>query len=201
MALNLDDIERLFSLKGELMYTGEPVTQLEHALQTACLAEESGADDALVTACLLHDLGHMLNDQGDTPTLRGLDDAHQYFVLPFLRGLFPDRVLDVIKLHVDAKRYLCCVNPDYWADLSADSQRSLELQGGIFDRAQSAAFISQTHAFDAVRLRRWDDEAKQPDVSTPTLAHFLERAARCCTRPSVHQGDEQMLSSVKATRA
>jgi phosphonate degradation associated HDIG domain protein len=201
MALSLDDIERLFSRKGELMYTGEPVTQLEHALQTAWLAEESGADDALVTACLLHDLGHMLNEQGDTPTLRGLDDAHQYVVLPFLRGLFPDRVLDVIKLHVDAKRYLCCVNLDYWAGLSADSKRSLELQGGIYDRAQCAAFISQTAAIDAVKLRRWDDEAKQPDTSTPALAHFLERAARCCAAPSAQQGDEHMLSCVKAAPA
>lgn len=201
MALNLDDIERLFSLKGDLMYTGEPVTQLEHALQTAWLAEKSGADDALVTACLLHDLGHMLNDQGDTPTLRGLDDAHQYIVLPFLRGLFPDYVLDVIKLHVDAKRYLCCVNPDYWAALSADSQRSLELQGGIYDRAQCAAFISQVAAMDAVKLRQWDDEAKLPDTATPALAHFLKRAARCCSAPLAQPADVRMESDVEATRA
>ena len=88
MALSLTDIEGLFARHGAAQYSGEPVTQLEHALQTALLAEEAGADDELVTAALLHDLGHLLNDQGETPTLRGVDDVHQYFALPFLRGVF-----------------------------------------------------------------------------------------------------------------
>ena len=95
--LTLPDIALLFARHGANQYSGEPVTQLEHALQTAHLAEQSDADDTLVTACLLHDLGHLLNDQGrgfeDTPTLRGVDDVHQYVALPFLRGLFPDAVL------------------------------------------------------------------------------------------------------------
>ena len=85
--LSLDDIALLFARHGASQYSGEPVTQLAHALQTAHLAEQSGADDALVTACLLHDLGHLLNEQGDTPSLRGIDDTHQYYALPFLRGL------------------------------------------------------------------------------------------------------------------
>jgi phosphonate degradation associated HDIG domain protein len=177
--LTLEDIHLLFSRHGSAQYSGEPVTQLEHALQTAHLAEESDASDALVTACLLHDLGHLLNEQGETPTLRGIDDTHQYFALPFLRGLFPAAVLDAIKLHVDAKRYLCCASEGYWAKLSADSKRSLELQGGAFDAAQAAAFLGQPGARDAVMLRQWDDLAKQEDLHTPSLAHFIGRAARC----------------------
>ena len=179
MALSLDDIAQLFSLHGARMYSGEPVSQLQHALQTAFFAEQADADDELVTACLLHDLGHMLNDQGETPTMRGLDDTHQYFALPFLRNLFPDRVLDAIKLHVDAKRYLCRIDPRYWAALSADSKRSLELQGGIFREEDCAAFIAKSGAPESVKLRQWDDQAKQPDLPTPNLAHFLSRAARC----------------------
>jgi predicted HD phosphohydrolase len=104
MALTIPDICALFDAKGGRMYSGEPVTQLEHALQTAALAESAGADAALITAALLHDLGHMLNDQGETPTQRGIDDVHQYFALPFLRPLFADDVLEPIRLHVDAKR-------------------------------------------------------------------------------------------------
>ncbi len=107
MALSLDDIEPLFAAKGDRMYAGEPVTQLQHALQSAQLAEQSGADAALIVAALLHDLGHMVNDQGETPTLRGIDDRHEYVALPFLRALFDDAVLQPIRLHVDAKRYLC----------------------------------------------------------------------------------------------
>jgi len=177
--LSLADIELLFARHGAGQYSGEPVTQLEHALQTAHLAEQSGADDALVTACLLHDLGHLLNEQGDTPSLRGIDDTHQYFALPFLRGLFPDALLDSIKLHVDAKRYLCQANPAYFAKLSDDSKRSLALQGGVFGAEQAAAFIAQPGARDAVMLRQWDDLAKQAELRTPSLAHFMARAARC----------------------
>jgi phosphonate degradation associated HDIG domain protein len=179
MPLSLDDIERLFALHGERQYSGEPVTQLQHALQTALLAQQAGASDELVTASLLHDLGHLLNDLGQTPTLRGLDDVHQYYALPFLRGLFSDRVLDPVRLHVDAKRYLCRVRIGYWAALSDDSRRSLRLQGGIYSPDQCEAFIAQANAADAVALRQWDDLAKQPALSTPPLAHFLQCAGRC----------------------
>jgi len=180
---SLDDIALLFARKGASQYSGEPVTQLEHALQTAHLAERSGADDALVTACLLHDLGHLLGDQGppfdDTPTLRGIDDGHQYAALPFLRGLFGAAVLDPIRLHVDAKRYLCQARPGYHDRLSEDSRRSLVLQGGVFSATDAAGFIMQPGAREAVRLRQWDDLAKQSQLETPRLAHFLECAARC----------------------
>jgi phosphonate degradation associated HDIG domain protein len=182
--LSLEDIAGLFSRHGFAQYSGEPVTQLEHALQTAHLAEQSEASDELVTACLLHDLGHLLNEQGETPTLRGIDDTHQYYALPFLRGLFPDAVLDAIKLHVDAKRYLCHANAGYYAKLSEDSKRSLALQGGVFSAAEAAAFLAQPCARDAVMLRQWDDLAKQAGWQTPSLAHFMSRAARCAQEPA-----------------
>jgi phosphonate degradation associated HDIG domain protein len=180
--LSLTDIEALFDRRGGEQYSGEPVTQLEHALQTAALAEGAGADDELVTACLLHDLGHLLHDLGATPTLRGVDDVHQYAALPFLRGLFGERVLGGIQLHVDAKRWLCATRPGYQAALSADSQRSLVLQGGVFDGAQAEAFIARPGASDAVQLRQWDDLAKTAGAETPPLAHFLGRARRCSLR-------------------
>jgi phosphonate degradation associated HDIG domain protein len=177
--LSLADIELLFARHGGAQYSGEPVTQLEHALQTAHFAEQSDASGALVTACLLHDLGHLLNLQGETPTLRGIDDTHQYFALPFLRGLFADAVLDAIRLHVDAKRYLCHLDGGYHDRLSADSKRSLVLQGGVFDAAAAEDFLARPGARDAVMLRQWDDLAKQADLTTPPLGHFLGRAAAC----------------------
>ncbi|MEJ7670114.1 MAG: phosphonate degradation HD-domain oxygenase [Casimicrobiaceae bacterium] len=173
MALSISDICILFARKGDRAYDGEGVTQLEHALQTANLAQQSGATAALVTAALLHDLGHLLNDQGDTPTLHGVDDVHQYAALPFLRPLFDDDVLAPIKLHVDAKRYLCATQTHYFEALSADSKRSLALQGGPFTSALAAAFIAEPHAQDAVRVRRWDDLAKVAGAATPPLAHFV----------------------------
>ncbi len=173
MALTLDDICVLFERQGGRMYSGEAVTQLEHALQTAHAAETSGAAAALITAALLHDLGHLLNDQGETPTARGIDDVHQYAALPFLRSLFGDDVLEPIRLHVEAKRYLCATRPGYQDALSADSVRSLALQGGAHTPAEAQAFIALPGAGDAIRLRLWDDAAKIADLATPSLAHFV----------------------------
>jgi phosphonate degradation associated HDIG domain protein len=180
--LTLDDIERLFAAHGAEQYSGEPVTQLEHALQTAYAAERDGADDELITAALLHDLGHLLHDLGATPSLRGIDDVHQYRALPFLRGLFGDNVLNAIKLHVDAKRFLCAIQPEYHAGLSEDSKRSLLLQGGVFNDAEAADFIRQPGAERAVQLRLWDDAAKERGLVTPALGHFLQAVSRCALR-------------------
>ena len=169
MALSLDDIRTLFDRHGSIAYSGEPVTQLEHALQTAALAEAAGASDALITAALLHDLGHLLNLQGETPTAHGIDDQHQYVALPFLRATFPDAVLEPIRLHVDAKRCLCAMDAHYYARLSADSVRSLALQGGVFSTHEAEAFMQRPYAADALQLRQWDDLAKVEGSARLTL--------------------------------
>ena len=173
MALSISDICLLFARKGGREYDGEGVTQLEHALQTAAQAARAQASTALVAAALLHDLGHLLNDQGETPTLRGVDDLHQFAALPFLRGTFGDAVIEPIRLHVDAKRYLCATREGYFDALSSDSKRSLALQGGVYSVDDAAAFIARPYARDAVSLRCWDDLAKVPGAATPPLAHFV----------------------------
>ena len=179
MGLSLADIEGLFRQHGHIEYAGEGVTQAEHALQAAQLAENEGATDELVTAAFLHDLGHMLNLQGETPTARGIDDQHQYFAIPFLRPLFGPAVIEAIRLHVDAKRALCALEPGYYAALSEDSKRSLVLQGGVFTPGETQAFLDRPGAKDALRVRRWDDQAKVPGAATPPIGHYLEIAARC----------------------
>ena len=184
MSLKLADIEKLFRDHGHIAYSGEGVTQLEHALQAAQRAEHDGAADELVTAALLHDLGHLLNLQGDTPTARGIDDQHQYFAIPFIRSLFTPAVVEAIRLHVDAKRALCALEPDYYEALSEDSKRSLTLQGGIFSREETAKFMEKPFAENALKVRRWDDAAKVPGETTPPLAHYLEIAGRCTEKGS-----------------
>jgi phosphonate degradation associated HDIG domain protein len=179
VGLSLADIDALFAQHGHIEYSGEPVTQLEHALQCAQLAESEGGSAELITASLLHDLGHMLNRLGDTPSARGIDDQHQYFSIPFLRPLFPPAVIEPIRMHVDAKRALCALDPGYYDALSADSKRSLALQGGTFAPEAARAFAAKTFARDAMRLRRWDDHAKTEGRATPPLAYYLDIAASC----------------------
>ena len=179
MGLKLADVEKLFRDHGHIAYSGEGVSQLEHALQSAQLAEAAEAPIELVTAAFLHDLGHLLNLQGESPTARGIDDQHQYFAIPFLRPLFGPAVIDPIRLHVDAKRALCALEPGYHAALSEDSKRSLELQGGIYTAAEAGAFLTRAHAPEAMRLRRWDDQSKVAGAATPPLEHYLGIAQRC----------------------
>jgi predicted HD phosphohydrolase len=123
-----------------------------------------------------------LHDLGETPSIHGVDDVHQYRVVPFLRGLFPDPVIDAIQRHVDAKRYLCATRPEYHDSLSEDSKRSLKLQGGIFSEQEAAAFIAEPGAKDAVQVRLWDDLAKQPALNTPGLSHYMQIARRCALK-------------------
>jgi phosphonate degradation associated HDIG domain protein len=161
------------------MYGAEAISQREHALQCAALAEAEGSPPELIAAALMHDLGHLVHELGDDPARDGIDDVHQFLALPFLRATFPDAVLEPIKLHVDAKRYLCAAESGYWYTLSFASQRSLELQGGIYSPGDAERFIAQPHAPAAVKLRRWDDHAKVPGLATPDLAHFAAILERC----------------------
>ncbi|QRX80794.1 phosphonate degradation HD-domain oxygenase [Glaciimonas sp. PAMC28666] len=181
--LSIPEICQLFDDGGDAMYSGEAVSQRAHALQTATLAEQAGASAELITAALLHDLGHLLNPQGETPSERGIDDTHQYFAIPYLRGLFSPAVLEPIRMHVDAKRYLCATDVAYYDKLSADSKRSLALQGGVFSGDAATAFIARPYAADAVRLRLWDDLAKDAAMVTSALAYFAGLMAGCSLTP------------------
>src|SRR5262245_17101246 len=149
MKLAVASIAVLYAERGHRAYAGEAVSQLEHALQTADLAERAGARPGLVAAAFLHDLGHLLSNEEGTPTLSSLDDRHQYVVLPALEGSFGIDVLDPIRLHVDAKRYLCAQRPGYAPALSSDSRRSLALQGGPLSPEEVQAFLSEPYAVDA----------------------------------------------------
>jgi phosphonate degradation associated HDIG domain protein len=178
MALSIAQITDLFRTHGAVQYGSEAINQQQHALQCAHLAEQSGASPALVAAALLHDLGHLL--PRSLRVARGVDDLHQFLAIPFLRGVFADAVLEPIRMHVDAKRYLCHVDGHYWSGLSPASQRSLQLQGGPFLEAEAATFMAQPFASDAVALRRWDDRSKDPAATPPPWEHYvavLERAA------------------------
>ena len=179
MSLSVADIVGVFERRGGRMYGAEAINQLEHALQCASLAEAAGSAPELVAAALLHDLGHLVHERGDDPAREGVDDIHQFLALPFLRATFGDAVLEPIRLHVDAKRYLCAVEPGYWDTLSFASKRSLELQGGVYNAAEAERFIAQAQAPAAVSLRRWDDLAKVPHLATPDLAHFTVILERC----------------------
>jgi len=165
--------------RGNEQYGTEAVSQLQHALQCATLAEAAFSSETLIAASLLHDIGHLIHDLGEDAAERGIDDRHEHRATGLLKHLFGPAVAEPVKLHVNAKRYLCAVEQDYWASLSPASKTSLELQGGIYSPDEAEAFINQPFARDAVELRRWDDLAKDPRCQTPGLEHFVAVLESC----------------------
>lgn len=178
-------IARLFELRGSSEYGGEEVTQLEHALQAAMLAENEGEDAAAISAALLHDLGHVMHNLPEDAPDHGVDDQHEELAYRFLKQHFPPEVCEPVELHVAAKRYLCAVDTTYHDSLSEPSKQSLALQGGPFQSDQVAEFERHSYFKEAINLRKWDDLAKVAELETPPLAHFLKYVEQSLLSPSV----------------
>jgi phosphonate degradation associated HDIG domain protein len=168
----VDALFELYDQHGHSYYD-DTVTQTEHALQTAALAEAEHASQPLVAAALLHDIGHLLLDEhAARPHFLGSDRAHQRVGALTLRRWFPPSVTTPIALHVPAKRYLVTTDPNYAAGLSPASTRSLAVQGGPMSPTEASTFARQRYAHDACRLRRWDDNAKVAGRTTPELKSY-----------------------------
>lgn len=169
----ISKIEALFLRRGAERYVGEcqeAVSALEHALQCAQLAEWADADHHLVVAALLHDLGQLMDAAPGELLQR---DQHELRALGLLAGGFGAAVLEPIRLHVQAKRYLVSTDARYEQDLSPASRHSLQLQGGRMNGEEKVLFLAQPYASEALQLRRWDDLAKHPGKRTPPLSYYL----------------------------
>jgi [1-hydroxy-2-(trimethylamino)ethyl]phosphonate dioxygenase len=170
----IDHIFTLFNEKGQGAYFGETVTETEHALQCAHLAEQSGADDALIAAALLHDIGHLLHGLPEDIAGHGIDGRHEHQGAAWLQRYFGSAIVDPVRLHVAAKRYLCAAEPDYLTNLSPASQLSLRLQGGAMTSQETQSFEQEPEFRSAVAVRRWDDAAKVPGLAVPGLEHYRQ---------------------------
>lgn len=170
----VDFIIGLFNHMGDQDYLGETISQQDHGIQCAVLADQLEGRDSLTAAALLHDIGHFLHSFPQTCAEDGIDSVHEDLGADFLARFFPPEVSEPVRLHVNAKRYLCGSDPDYFATLSAASVRSLELQGGPLEGAQQEAFIDQPHAQDAVILRRCDDGAKVAGLHVPSIESYRD---------------------------
>lgn len=173
------ELLEIFVGRATRRYGLSAINQLQHALQAAALAEADNAPPATVLASLLHDVGHMVHDLGEDPAARGVDDVHEELGATWLAERFGPEVSEPVRLHVTAKRYLCTVEPDYFSKLTPDSVRSLKLQGGPMSPDEVAAFRADPFHAEAVRLRRYDEGAKDPRAQTPDFDHYLRHVAAC----------------------
>ena len=176
---DIADLAALLDRNGRHRYGLTDINQIQHALQAALLAEQAGDPPSLVTAALLHDIGHIVHDLGENPAADGIDDQHEDVGNRYLADRFGPEVTEPVRLHVAAKRYLCGKDANYFGKLSSDSVLSLSLQGGPMSAAEIAAFEHLPFYVEAVKLRRYDDLAKVKDRATPDVAHFLPAMAQC----------------------
>ncbi len=167
----------IFVGRATRRYGLSEINQLQHALQSAALAEADGATAATVLASLLHDVGHMIHRLGEDPASRGIDDRHEELGAQWLAERFGPEVSEPVRLHVAAKRFLCSTESDYFGKLASDSVRSLELQGGLMSADEIEAFRATPFYAEAVRLRRYDEEAKDPHARTADVDHYLRHVA------------------------
>lgn len=166
-------LQGVFERRGDEEYLGEPVTMSAHMLQCAQFAENNQDDADVVVAALLHDIGHFTSEFGSFSMQDTEDRYHEEAGATLLKPWFPELVIDCIRFHVPAKRYLCLIDPAYHDALSDASIHSLKLQGGPMNREEAAQFERHTHVDAIVKIRRYDDRAKIPNHPVPEFQHYV----------------------------
>jgi len=173
----VNEIFSLYEKFGDEDYIGEPVSQLEHMSQAAALAQAEGYDDEVVLAAFFHDIGHLCAD-AEVESMDGMGNVdHEKLGADYLleRG-FSERVANLVQGHVIAKRYLTYKYPEYYSRLSDASKGTLEFQGGVMTEEEATDFELNPDAELIVRLRYWDDMAKEMNVPVNNIEHLKAMA-------------------------
>lgn len=168
----------IFERCGDEEYLGEPVTMEQHMLQGATIAEKNGLPEDIIVGALLHDIGHFTSEFGTFSMDDTEDRFHEEAGAAVLSRFFPSVIVDCVRYHVAAKRYLCATRPEYFSRLSEASIHSLNLQGGPMSAAEVAEFEQNPNLEKIVQVRYLDEAGKDPDMETPDFWHFAPMVQR-----------------------
>ena len=171
----MDIINKIISnfKNNNSLYIGENVTIAEHMIQSAMMAEKSKSKDNLVCACLLHDYGHFILDNPDELVRKKQDGKHEDIGYEYLKKFFKKEIVEPIKHHVIAKRYLAR-DKKYFGRLSEASVVSLKLQGGILSSKEAKLFEKQEFFKEAIMLRKFDEAAKKVGVKIKDIIQYKD---------------------------
>ena len=158
-------------INSKSLYIGEKVTMSQHMIQTAMLAEKAKCDDDLVCSCLLHDYGHFILEDPDELVKLSVDGQHENIGYEYLKSFFKKEIVEPIKYHVLAKRYLAR-EKNYFDLLSEASKTSLKLQGGALNQGESIKFEAQEYFKSSILLRKFDEAAKKTDVKMKSIHDY-----------------------------
>jgi len=174
----VDEVFALYEKHGDEDYIGEPVSQLEHMSQAAMLAEDEGYDDEVILAAFFHDIGHLCAEDAEAESMDGFGNVdHEKLGADYLRERgFSERLATLVESHVIAKRYLTYKYPEYYNKLSEASRATLEFQGGRMTEQEAAEFERHPDAELFIKLRNWDDQAKEMNVPVQGLEHLRSLA-------------------------
>ena len=166
----IDQIISSYS-NNKSLYIGEKVTITEHMIQTAMLAEKNNCSSSLICSSLLHDYGHFILENPDDLVGKRKDGRHEDVGYEFLKKYFVKNVVEPIKYHVKAKKYLAR-DAKYYRILSEASKVSLQLQGGIMDYKEAKEFQGSEFFEDSIKLRKFDEEAKKADLKIKSINEY-----------------------------
>ena len=170
-----NEIMRLFENYGNEDYDGESVSQTSHMIQCAMQAMAEGEDMELILGAFLHDVGHLLRHEQKVEEMGGYGTVnHEGLGGEYLRRKnFSERVCAMVERHVDAKRYLVATDPSYKDKLSEASLQTLNMwQGGPMSEAEAALFKQHLYFEDIIKVRLWDEGAKNHEMIMLPLHHF-----------------------------
>lgn len=170
----VSEIMLLYEKFGDEDYDGEPVSQTAHMIQCAMEAMARGEDQELVLGAFLHDIGHLLKHVNITEEMGGYGVVnHEGIGADYLKQKgFSKRICAMVENHVNAKRYLVAVDENYKSKLSEASLQTLQWQGGPMHQSEIILFEQHPFFDDIIKVRSWDEMAKQPDAVLLPLSYF-----------------------------
>jgi phosphonate degradation associated HDIG domain protein len=179
----VNEVFALYESYGNADYIGEPVSQIEHMCQAAQMAEAEGYDSEVILSAFFHDLGHLFAQSTDLEQMDGYGVMdHEKLGADYLRKLgFPEKVARLVESHVEAKRYLTFKNPEYFKQLSEASKKTLTFQGGVMTAEEARDFEADPDHQLILKMREWDERAKETEVPVPKLDAYKKMALEVLT--------------------